>query len=218
MLPTEPSASRPTTATPPEVEYLVANAAADARTVLVEQPRRQGWSLDSAGANGTSDPKPTEITPTAFRFRVAAAPKQTVRLHIGERHTLEEYFHLADSTDDQLTLFLHNANASPALLQQLEPIFAAKRALSTLDRQIDEKQVALNQLVEDQKRLRDNLAVLKAGVEERSLARRYTAELNAEEDTLATLRRGLAALQAQRTPAEAELDGRIASLQVNETV
>ena len=194
-----------------EVEYLVQNAAPDARTVIVEQPRRQGWTLDS-------DPKPTETTPTAYRFSVATAPREAVRLHIGERHTLDEYFRLVDATDDQLTLFLHNANASPALLQQLDPVFAAKRAVSTLDREIDDKQTAINQLVEDQKRLRDNLAALKGSSEERSLAKRYTAELNTEEDTLASLRRDLSTLQTQRATAQTGLDARINSLQINETL
>ena len=201
-----------------EVEYLVANAAPDARTVIVEQPRRPGWTLDSAGGTGSTDPKPAETTPTAYRFRVATAPKESVRLHIGERHTVDEFFRLVDATDDQLTLFLHNSNASPALLQQLEPVFAAKRALTTLDRQVDEKQVAITQLIEDQKRLRDNLAALKGSSEERSLAKRYTAQLNTQEDTLAALRRDLATLQTQHASAQQDLDAKIASLQINQTL
>ena len=52
-----------------EVEYLVHNAAPEARTVIVEQPVRQGWTLDS-------DPKPAETTPTAYRFRVANAAER----------------------------------------------------------------------------------------------------------------------------------------------
>ncbi len=201
-----------------EVEYLVSNAAPEARTVIVEQPRRQGWTMNNAGGTGSNDPKPTETTPTAYRFRVATAPKETVHLHIGERHTIDQYFRLVDTTDDQLTLFLHNANASPALLQQLEPVFVAKRAVSSLDRQIDDKQTAINQLVEDQKRLRENLAALKGSSEERTLAKRYTGELNSQEDTLGSLRRDLASLQTQRALAQTELDTKLASLQVNETL
>ncbi len=197
-----------------EVEYLVSNAAPDARTVIVEQPRRPGWTIDSASGPQANDPKPTETTPTVYRFRVATNPKETVRLHIGERHTLDEYFRLVDATEEQLTVFLHNANASPSLMQQLEPIFAAKRAVATLDGQIDGKQTAIGQLVEDQKRLRDNLAALKGTSEERSLAKRYTAELNAQEDSLSTLRRDLATLQAQRSAAQSDLDSKINSLQL----
>jgi hypothetical protein len=200
---------RATSAEIAEVEYLVHNAAPDARTVIIEQPRRSGWTLDS-------DPKPAETTPTAYRFRVATAPKETVRLHIGDRHTLDQYFRLVDSTDQQLTVFLHNANAGPAVMQQLEPVFAAKRAVAALDAQIAGKQNDINQLVDDQKRVRDNLGALKGSAEERSLAKRYTAELNTQEDTLATLRRDLATLQLQHQAAEADLNNKIESLTMDE--
>ncbi len=68
-----------------EVEYMVRNAAPEQRTVIVEHPVRAGWTLDS-------DPKPTETTPTTYRFRVETAPGETVRLHIGERHPAAQIF------------------------------------------------------------------------------------------------------------------------------
>jgi hypothetical protein len=202
---------RATSAEVAEVEYLVHNAAPDARVVIVEQPRRAGWDLDS-------DPKPAETTPTAYRFRVATAAKETVRLHIGERRTFEQHFRLVDSSDQQLTVFLQNAKAGAAVMQQLEPVFAAKRAVAALDAQIREKQDAISQLVNDQKRVRDNLSALKGSAEERSLAKRYTAELNAQEDILATLRRDLAGLQQQRQSAEADLSNKIETLTLQEKI
>lgn len=202
---------RATSAGVAEVEYLVHNAAPDARVVIVEQPRRAGWDLDS-------DPKPAETTPTAYRFRVATAAKETVRLHIGERRTFEQHFRLVDSSDQQLTVFLQNAKAGPAVMQQLEPVFAAKRAVAALDAQIREKQDAISQLVNDQKRVRDNLGALKGSAEERSLAKRYTAELNAQEDTLVALRRDLAGLQQQRQSAEADLSNKIETLTLQEKI
>ena len=202
---------RATTTEVADVEYLVHNAAPDARTVIVEQPRRSGWDLNS-------DLKPDEMTPTAYRFRVATAPKETVRLRIGERHTLDQYFRLVDSSDQQLTVFLQNAKAGPAVLQELEPVLAAKRTVAALDRQMREKQNAINQLVDDQKRLRDNLATLKGSAEERALAKRYTAELNTQEDILAALRRDLNTLQQQQQTAESELSNKIESVTLDEKV
>ncbi len=194
-----------------EIEYLVRNAAPDSRTVIVEQPRRAGWQLDS-------DPRPVETTPSVYRFRVATAPRETVRLHIGERHTINQFYRLTDSTEQQLTLLLRNANASPALLAQLEPVFAAKRALASIDVQINARQTQINSIVEDQKRLRDNLTALKGGPEERALAKRYTDELNTQEDTLGSLRRDLASLQTQRDAADGDLGNKIESLTINEKI
>ena len=192
-----------------EVEYLVHNAAPDARTIIVEQPVRQGWKLDS-------EVQPVETTPTAYRFRVATQPVESVRLHIGERHTLFQYYRLVDTSDDQLTLILRNAGASSTLTQQLEPIFAAKRTVTGFDRQIKSKQSAIDQITEDQKRLRENLSVLKGTAEERALAKRYTDELNQQEDKLATLRKDLDTLHQQHDAAQQDLSNKIESLNINE--
>jgi hypothetical protein len=64
--------------------------------------------------------------------------------------------------------------------------------------------------------VRDNLGALKGSADERSLAKRYTAELNTQEDTLAALRHDLAALQQQRETAEADLNNRIEALTLDE--
>jgi hypothetical protein len=192
-----------------EVEYLVHNAAPEPRTVIVEQPVRPGWKLDA-------DPKPAETTPTAYRFRVATQPNESVRLHVGQRHTFNQLYRLVNTSDDQLTLILRNANASPALTQQLEPIFAAKRVVADLDRQIKSKQSDINQIVEDQRRLRDNLTALKTTAEERTLAKRYTEELNQQEDKLATLRKDLDAFHQQHEAAQQDLSNKIESLNIEE--
>jgi hypothetical protein len=192
-----------------EIEYLVHNAAPEPRTVIVEQPVRPGWKLDS-------EIQPAETTPTVYRFRVATQPAESVRLHIGQRHTFDQVYYLTNTSDDQLLLILRNANASSSFTQQLEPIFAAKRAVADLDRQINAKQSAINQIVEDQKRLRDNLSALKATAEERSLAKRYTEELNQQEDKLATLRKDLDALHQQRETAQRDLANKIESLNLEE--
>jgi hypothetical protein len=194
-----------------EAEYLVKNAAPAARTVIVEQPHRQGWTLDS-------DPKPAETTPTTYRFRVETKPNESVRLHIGERNTLSQYYQLVSTSDEQLTLILKNAKASPALLAQLEPVFAAKRALTTIDQQIKAKQQSIADITNDQSRLRQNLSALKSSVEERTLTKRYTDELNAQEDQLATLNKDLATLKQQRQTAEADLSTKIESLNLDEAI
>ncbi len=199
---------RETRAEVSEVEYLIHNAAPDPRTVVVEQPVRQGWKLDS-------DPQPAETTPAAYRFRVATQPNDTVRLHVGQRRTFYQNYGLFNTTDEQLTVILRNANSTQTL-QQLEPVFAAKRAVANLDRQIQSKQNDINQITEDQKRLRENLSALKGSAEERSLAKRYTDELNQQEDRLATLRKDLDTLRQQRETAQQDLANKIESLNIEE--
>ena len=202
---------RETTLDVSEVEYLVHNAAPDARTIIIEHAARPGWTIDS-------DPAPVESTPAIHRFRVEAAPNQTVRLHIGERHPGTTIYRLTNTSDDQLALILRNANASPALIQQLEPVFAAKRTLTDLDRQIKAKQAAINSITDDQKRLRENMSALKGSTEERALTTRYTNELNQQEDKLASLHKDLDTLNQQHQAATEDLSNKIESLNIDEKI
>ncbi len=193
-----------------EREYLVRNAAADKRTVLVEQPRRAGWELDS-------EVKPEETTDAAYRFRVIAAPGETVRLHIGERHTLGQSYQLAGYSEQQLDFLLAATGDDPNLRRELAPLFAAKRRLSELDGQTGANQAALDAISKDQERLRANLQALKGSRDERTLVKRYTEELNAQEDKVGSLQLEQTKLQQQRAEAEQQLAAQIQSLEINDT-
>jgi hypothetical protein len=194
-----------------EVEYLVHNAAPDPRTVIVEQPIRQGWTLDS-------DPKPAETTPTAYRFRVATKPAETVHLHIGERHTNFEYIRLVDRTIEQITLLIKNAKASPAVLAALQPVFDLHNQVVALDDQIRAREAEVAEITKDQDRLRENMKALKGSPEERALLQRYTGELNTQEDRLAALHTQLAQLHAQRTAADADFQAKLDAITIDETI
>ena len=193
-----------------EVDYVVSNASAEGRTVLLEEPRRVDWTLDSGV-------QPVETTPTALRFRVVTTPHGSVRLHVGQRHTLEDLFRLTETNETQLSLYLRDREASPDLLQKLAPVFAAQARVTALDVAASQKRTAIHTLVEDQKRLRDNLMALKGTADERALARRYTGELGAGEDTLAGLRRDLASLELERAAGAAALSSTVAALDADAT-
>ena len=194
-----------------EVEYLVHNAAPDSRMVLVEQPLRQGWTLDS-------DPKPAETTPTTYRFRVATKPQETVRLHIGERHIDYEYTRLVDRSIEQITLLIQNAKASPAVLAALQPVFDIHNKVVGLDEQIRVREAEVAEITKDQDRLRENMKALKGSAEERALLQRYTGELNTQEDKLAALRTELASLHTQRNAADAEFQAKLGSVDIDEAI
>ncbi len=194
-----------------EVEYLVHNAAPDPRLVIVEQPIRHGWTLDS-------DPKPAETTATAYRFRVATKPNESVRLHIGERHTDFEYIRLVDRTEDQLRLLVQGTKASPAVLTALQPVFDAHSRVVALDQQIQQRQNEIGEITNDENRLRENMKALKGSAEERSLLQRYTGELNSQEDRLAALRTQIASLRTQREAADHDFQDKLEAVNLDETL
>lgn len=201
-----------------ELTYDIRNAAPDPRTVILEHPVRQGWTLDTAESDGKPAPKPQETTPTTYRFRVLTAPAETQHLHVAERHTNYEYIRLVDRTEDQLVLLLRNAHASPATLAALQPVFDAHHAVVALDDQIRAHDSELAAITTDQNRLRENMKALKGSPEERALLSRYTGELNAQEDRLATLNRELAQLRTQRTAADQDFQTKLAAINLDEAL
>ena len=103
-------------------------------------------------------------------------------------------------------------------MQQLEPVFTAKRTLTTLEAQIKAKQAEITAITEDQKRLRENMSALKGSAEERALTTRYTNELNQQEDRLATLHKDLDTLNQQHQAATEDLSNKIQALNIDENL
>lgn len=194
-----------------EVTYVVHNAATAPRMVVVEHHRRNGWELDS-------DTQPAETTPNAYRYRVAVAPGETVRLHVGERHTLSQVWQLGQMNYEQMDAMLRTNGNDPKLRQQMEPVIAARQRVADLDQKINDKSDAIDKIGEDQERLRKNLSALKSSAEERALVKRYTTELNAQEDQLATLRKEIDTLKLERDKAQAEFDAKLQALEVEESL
>jgi hypothetical protein len=191
-----------------ERTYSVHNAAGEARDVIIEHPVRDGWKL-------TSEIKPVETSVSSYRFRVLTQPNETVSLHVGEAHVLSTRYALTSLTDDQMQWLIRGSSGSPELPQKLQPIFDAKRQLNELDRQIKQKQDEIGRVVDDQKRLHDNLSGLKDTAEERQLAKRYAGEMNADEDQLQALKSQLADLDRQHTAAQQKLDETIRNLNLD---
>jgi len=62
------------------------------------------------------------------------------------------------------------------------------------------------------------MKALRGGAEEHALLQRYTAELNTQEDKLATIRKETADLQAQRNQANSELESMIMNINLDENL
>ncbi|WP_419803779.1 hypothetical protein [Terriglobus sp.] len=188
--------------------WLVHNAAPEPRTVVVEQPKLTGYTL----AAGT---QPEETTAGSYRFRVAVAPGATTPLHVSQHRTLDTRYQLANIDSDQILLILRQDGDPPAVMAALQPVLAAKRHLSDLDGQAAQHEFRIAEITTDQNRLRSNLQALKGTAEERALAKRYTDELNKQEDQLAQLRTELDSLREQQQAARDALAAQLESLQVD---
>jgi len=191
-----------------EVTYVVHNAAADARTVILEHPVNDGWKL-------SSDTRPVETTADHYRFRVVAGAGESARLHVGETHTDFSRWQLVDLDNAQLHVVLAGSDNLAAVQQALAPVLDARAKLHNLDALITAKQKDIDRVEADSTRLHTNIQGLKDSEEERALARRYAGELNSDEDQLQALRKDRADLEQQREAAQQALNDAIRNLSLD---
>jgi hypothetical protein len=189
-----------------ESTYTVTNAADEARTVLIEHARHGDAVLDS-------EPKPAETTPTAYRFRVAVEPHQSVDLHVGEKAALAEKIRI-DPNNDRSEFLIAVSKMVPSIEQKLRPLIDAETALNGLKRRIQEIEESEKTLAADEARDRDNLTALKG----KDDAKRFVEELNRAEDAIEAARKERAGVEKDRDAARAHLDALIAGLAFDEDV
>ncbi len=183
-----------------ESTYTVANAADDARTVIVEHTRRPNSKLDS-------EPAPAETTATAYRFRVAVEPHQSTDLHVSERTPLSETVRI-DPNDDRTEFLAAIGKYTPELEEKLRPLIDAETTLNDLDQKIDQAEQNEKTLTDDEARARDNITALKGN----EAAKRFVDELNRAEDQIQAARKDRTDLEKQRDTARANVEALIAKL------
>jgi hypothetical protein len=198
-----------------EITYVVHNAAAEPRTVVLEEPVVSGFVLDSE-TPGNADPRPTETTPTVYRFRLRVAAGDTVRLHTGATRRGATTYRLTDADDSQLTLILNEAGNNAALEAALQPILDARRRVAGAQTAVDQTNARLTELRSDEERQRANITALQSA--SKGSRDRFVAELNKTEDAITAAQAELATRSAALDAARADLSNRIASFQIDEAI
>jgi hypothetical protein len=197
-----------------EVTYVVRNAAAEQRTVVVEHPVRQGYTLESTGRDGSPAAKPAETTPAVYRFRVVAKPNETVRLRVGETQPGAVNYQLTSTNDNQLTLIMNQTNHNPALEAALQAVLAARRHVADMQEAWDKVNTQLAALHSDEERQRANVTALANA--DKASRERFVHDLNATEDQIAAAQKDLTAAQAKLQAAKDDLANKIESIQLDE--
>ena len=187
--------------------YIVRNQDKAARAVIIEHPQRKGWEL-------TGGAKPEETSPSAYRFRVNVGPQQTAQLEFDEVHSYGATYQLTNVTPEQIALFVREGSINPKIESALKPIIKQKDEVAEYAEQVTKLNTKLTGIFDDQKRLRENLQALKGSAEERTLAQRYTGELNRQEDELSALRKQRDEAQVKHESAQAQLNDMLEKLEL----
>jgi len=185
--------------------YTFRNEDTQPRSVIVEHPVRPGYEL-------RSEPRPEETTADWMRFRVRVDPKQTASLVVEEARPVATTYNLTNLNGQQVDLFVRQKSINPELEEALRRVLGQKNTIADLEEKKNARDAEMNNIFDDQQRLRENMKALKGSPEEKALLLRYTKQLDDQENRLEALRKETQQLEAQAESAQAELDRMIEGL------
>ncbi len=181
--------------------YTIKNVDAQAKTLVIEYPERQGYQL----LNQT----PSEKTSNAYRFEVKVAASATQTFPIQEERVTDQTVILSNAAPDVLATWVQNKALSDAGRRQLGEIARKKADIDSNDAQLNQVKTDETNLEQDQERRRQNIQSLNAVAGQQDLVQRYARELAAAESKLAGLRDRESELRKQQTQLHAELNSLI---------
>ncbi len=180
------------------------------RFVVVEHPQRAGFTVvspagpvEAAGAwrfgVALGEDAPTDPTvPTHLTCNGDGCVLTVVMERIDGRRTA-----VANLGGDQIAFYLENVGLSEADRAALEAVLALQRQMADLDRRVVALEAQVAEVFRDQTRIRENMSALERNS---TLYRRYLADLEAQENQLASLRGRISDLRTERVLLQRDLD------------
>lgn len=185
--------------------YAIANKTDRAIDLFLDHRYARGYEL-------VDTPSPVERTDSFLRFRFDVPAKQTMEFVVSEKGEETESISISTTDVETFGVWLRNGYVDAATHAALAEIAALLTEIGAFGRQLEAHEAALEQIFENQGRLRENLKALGTGADEKRLRERYVSELAGEEDRIGALRKAIEELGAARKAKEAEVRTKIAAL------
>jgi hypothetical protein len=185
--------------------YTIRNDDRDARTVMIEHPVRTDWKL-------AGDVTPDESTAGVHRFRVSVPPGQTATLDVDEIKPGTTTFQVTQLHRDRVRVLVTSTASRDQVERAMAPIFAKSAELDEIEKAWEAAIGEVQQITEDQDRVRENIKALGDSQAERRLLERYTKQLDDQENRVDALRKAQTDYQARQARAERELNDLIAAM------
>jgi hypothetical protein len=179
--------------------YTINNVDANRKTLIIEHPLRQGYTL-------LSDVKPKELTSTAQRFEVTVGGKATETFAVREERVYDQTTSVTNMTPDILVTMTQGRPLSAAGRTQLDRIVAKKREVAANSDQRVTNQTTIDNLNNDQQRFRQNIDTLRSVAGQEGLVQQYARQLSDSEARLTALRDQQAQLQRTGGTLQTELN------------
>ncbi|MGB0749163.1 MAG: hypothetical protein ACPGO3_10485 [Magnetospiraceae bacterium] len=139
-------------------DYKLDNKGADEKIVLVEHPRRSGWTVQKPG-------DPFETTDALLRFKVPAAAAKTTAFQVVEERISAEAIALVQADEPRLIALSRHAALSADIRAALTRAAEMWGRLEQFRRGAAETERNLSELSQEQERVRRNLTTVQRGSE-----------------------------------------------------
>ena len=190
--------------------YTLTNQTDKPRVVFIEHPFRADWTLSD------DTKKPDGKTARFYRFRVPLDPHQKVELPVIERRALMDSYALVNFSRPDLELFIARNYIDAATRATLEKILDLKSRMTMTESQIEAIDKEIEEIGQDQGRLRDNIKALTATAEAKQLISRYVAKADTQETRLEQLTKDKKTLNDERANLQAQLETIIRNLTIDQ--
>ncbi len=185
--------------------YLVKNRSNHTRRVWIEHPYRSDWHL-------VNTPKPIERTREVYRFEVKAEPNKPVRLEVVEEQPVLNQFVLTGCADETVQLYLRAAQSSPEIKKALKKLLQLRADQSEVQAALAREQSALNTIVQDQERMRANMARVPP---DSQAYKRYLKKFDDQETEIEERRARVVKLQAAADKQRKVVEDYVVNLDLN---
>jgi hypothetical protein len=186
--------------------YTIAGAAHEARTVLLEHPRIEGFTLVPP-----ADTTLVETTDTSYRLKREVPANTTVTVTVILERDVGEAVILTSTSTSQIVAYASTTGLTDEVRAALSKIVERRTDVAAKETTLSQKTAERARILEDQARLRENLKAVPAGSD---LAKKYLKRMDDQEQRLSALDDEITAANTALGVARAALAAEIASLRI----
>jgi hypothetical protein len=179
-----------------QTSYLAKNNSTTARTLLIEHPRTEGWSL-------VEPAEPAEVADDVLRFRIAVEPQNSGQLPVSEMQATTVSAKLDSVPRADIVAVLQSMAISDGVRQALLAILERQGQLAESVERRAKTVANISDINREQERIRKNMESLDRNSE---LYRTYVTKLSEQEMELERLQARLLDIDTQESQAKKELD------------
>ena len=184
--------------------YKILNRSEHTRTLLVEHPIRQQFTL-------VAPAKPKEQARNAYRFEVVCESKKPVELLVEEHLPRQSQVSFSNSSDESIRLLFKANVTTEKVKKALEKAMALRSQVSDAQLMVRREQKILADIERDQNRMRQNLAQVPPSSE---AYKKYVKKFDEQEEQIDAVRKKIASLDDKRDVAQQQLDNYLVSLDI----